>query len=83
MSNRMSFGELTRNVGDVASLGTFLGWVVSALPVVALVFTVIWCFFRVIEMKTTHVIMYRLFGIRMDEWLHLPKREEGVKRDEQ
>lgn len=65
-----------RNAIDAGSLGVFLGYLLSALPVIALIFTVLWTLFRVMEMKTTHVILYKLFGWRLDEWLHLPGKKD-------
>lgn len=64
--------DTAKNLVDVASLGTFLGYILSALPVVALVFTVLWALFRLLEMRTVHVALWRLFGWRLDRWLDLP-----------
>lgn len=72
-----------KNTLDIGSLGVFLGYVLSALPVVALIFTVLWTFFRVLEMQTTHAILYKLFGWRVDEWLSLPGFKHKSKDSEE
>lgn len=68
-----------KNTIDIGSLGVFLGYILSALPVIALIFTVLWAFFRLMEMRTTHVILYKLFGWRLDNWLSLPGNRHQYK----
>jgi len=60
------------NLVDFLSLGTFAGYLVNLLPTLALIFTVIWSLFRILEMQTTHALFYRLFKVRLDQWLVLP-----------
>ena len=67
------------NFLDFLSIGTFMGYLVDILPTLALVFTVIWSFFRILEMQTTHALFYKVFNRRLDKWLALPnssKKEE-------
>lgn len=78
----MSKMEVVKNVVDFTSLGTFLGYVIQLLPEAALIFTVIWTIFRVLEMKVTHAIAYRLFGWRMDKWLLLPGQKQKDSENE-
>jgi len=74
--------ETGKHIIDVASLGTFIAYLTSMLPVLALIFTVVWSVFRVLEMRTTHVILHKLFGVRMDKWLYLPEYKEVQDKKE-
>ncbi len=61
---------------DLTSVGTFVAYLFSFLPQIALVFTVLWSIFRFLETKAFQAIVFKLFGWHVADWLHVPSRKE-------
>ncbi len=69
--------DTVRNWIDGVNAVAVFGWLINVLPHIAIFFTAIWAVFRVLEMKITYAIVYRLTGWNMERWMRLPKRDDG------
>jgi hypothetical protein len=48
-----------KHLGDAISLGAFIGWLVSALPSIATLLTVVWMLIRIFETRTVQRLLGR------------------------
>lgn len=56
----MHFSEETKHIIDAASITTVIGTIMSWLPSVAALFTIIWTVIRIYETDTVQKIIVRL-----------------------
>lgn len=63
---------------DLASAVNVVAVLANVLPAVAALFTIVWTFFRTLETPAFQAMCFRAFGWRVDQWLHLPKRDDDL-----